>query len=122
MNYFKLIARLVGYSDEVIEHGIFSQAILETGHFKSDSYLYGHNLFGMKKAKIRDNTQLKSTYLGHATYRNDIDSFIDLLLRHQNFNITPKEKTNLDAYFSFLLATGYAEDENYIIKLQNLNK
>jgi hypothetical protein len=67
---------------EIVKQGIkypnivLAQAVLESGHFKSDIFLDNHNIFGMKKPSVRK-TKATGENRGHATFNNWVDSVID---------------------------------------------
>ena len=67
---------------EIVKQGIkypnivLAQAVLESGHFKSDIFLDNHNIFGMKKPSVRK-TMATGENRGHATFNNWVDSVRD---------------------------------------------
>ncbi len=91
---------------------ILAQAILETGNFTSDIYIYNNNLFGMKLARIRPTTAIKSSR-NHAVYRHWMCSVDDYSLWY-TYMTRNKSYQN---YHDFLADIGYAEDKYYISKL-----
>jgi uncharacterized FlgJ-related protein len=94
---------------------VYAQAVLETGHFKSDSFKNGNNLFGMKVAKQRPTTAI-AEYLGHAKYTSWKESVMDYALYQSKYlsKIDSKEE-----YFSYL-EKNYAEDPGYIKKIKSI--
>lgn len=83
---------------------VYAQAVLETGHFKSDLCLNDNNLFGLYNSK-------KGKY-----YK--FDHWIESVIAYKDF-IQYKYKPSED-YYKFLQRIGYAEDSNYISKLKGI--
>jgi len=93
------------------------QFALETGWFKSNLFLVGNNIAGMKKAKIRA-TNATGTYKGHATYLHWTDSVDDYFLWLDYFT---EKGHDTNQYYSFLENIGYAESGAYVDTLQRIN-
>lgn len=85
---------------------VYAQAVLETGHFKSDLCLNGNNLFGLYNSKK------------HRYYT--FDHWKDCIIAYKEM-IQYKYKDG-DDYLNFLKEIGYAEDSEYICKLKKLIK
>lgn len=85
---------------------VYAQAVLETGHFKSDLCLNGNNLFGLYDSK------------NHRYYT--FDHWKDCIIAYKEM-IQYKYKDD-DNYLNFLKEIGYAEDSEYICKLKELIK
>lgn len=85
---------------------VYVQAVLETGHFKSDLCLNGNNLFGLYNSKK------------HRYYT--FDHWKDCIIAYKEM-IQYKYKDG-DDYLNFLKEIGYAEDSEYICKLKELIK
>lgn len=85
---------------------VYAQAVLETGHFKSDLCLNGNNLFGLYNSKK------------HRYYT--FDHWKDCIIAYKEM-IQYKYKDG-DDYLNFLKEIGYAEDSEYICKLKELIK
>lgn len=85
---------------------IYAQAVLETGHFKSDLCLNDNNLFGLYNSK-------KHRY-------HTFDHWKDCIIAYKEM-IQYKYKDG-DDYLDFLKEIGYAEDSGYICKLKELIK
>ncbi len=85
---------------------VYAQAVLETGHFKSDLCLNGNNLFGLYDSKK------------HRYYT--FDHWKDCIIAYKEM-IQYKYKDG-DNYLNFLKEIGYAEDSEYIYKLKELIK
>ena len=83
---------------------VYAQAILETGHFKSDLCLNGNNLFGLYNSKK------------HRYYT--FDHWIESVVAYLDF-IQYRYKPPND-YYKFLSDIGYAEDPEYINKLKRI--
>lgn len=85
---------------------VYAQAVLETGHFKSDLCLNGNNLFGLYNSKK------------HRYYT--FDHWKDCIIAYKEM-VQYKYKDG-DDYLNFLKEIGYAEDSKYICKLKGLIK
>ena len=85
---------------------VYAQAVLETGHFKSDLCLNGNNLFGLYDSK------------NHRYYT--FDHWKDCVIAYKEM-IQYKYKDG-DDYLNFLKEIGYAGDSEYICKLKKLIK
>lgn len=85
---------------------VISQAILETGHFRSVNCIENNNLFGLY------NSRKKSYY----KFNHWTESVVFYRDRIQNRR-KPNEK-----YYDFLNRIGYAEDKEYISKVKNIKK
>lgn len=85
---------------------VYAQAVLETGHFKSDLCLNGNNLFGLYNSKK------------HRYYT--FDHWKDCIIAYKEM-IQYKYKDG-DDYLNFLKEIRYAEDSEYICKLKELIK
>lgn len=85
---------------------VYAQAVLETGHFKSDLCLNDNNLFGLYNSK-------KHRY-------HTFDHWKDCIIAYKEM-IQYKYKDG-DDYLNFLKEIGYAEDPEYICKLKELIK
>lgn len=98
-------------------HIVLAQAILETGHYKSEVFVMNHNLFGMKQARIRPTTAL-GTNVGHAYYKNWKESVYDYALYQASYLKNVKTE---DQYFDYL-GSNYAEAQNYVRSLKRVIK
>lgn len=85
---------------------VYAQAVLETGHFKSDLCLNGNNLFGLYNSKK------------HRYYT--FDHWKDCIIAYKEM-IQYRYKDG-DDYLNFLKEIGYAEDSEYICKPKELIK
>lgn len=85
---------------------VYAQAVLETGHFKSDLCLNGNNLFGLYNSKK------------HWYYT--FDHWKDCIIAYKEM-VQYKYKDG-DDYLNFLKEIGYAEDSKYSCKLKELIK
>ena len=88
---------------------VYAQAVLETGHFKSDLCLNGNNLFGLYDSK------------NHRYYT--FDHWKDCVIAYKEM-VQYKYKGDNDKppndYYKFLSDIGYAEDAQYIQKLKDI--
>ena len=83
---------------------VYAQAVLETGHFKSDLCLNGNNLFGLYNSR-------KKEYYRFDHWTESVEAYIDFIqYRHKPPN----------DYYKFLDNIGYAEDPHYINKLKRI--
>jgi len=96
-------------------HVVLAQAILETGHFKSEVFAVNHNLFGMKQARIRPTTAL-GTNIGHAYYNDWKESVYDYALYQAAYLKNAKTE---DQYFEYL-GSNYAEAQHYVRALKRI--
>jgi len=91
---------------------VYYQACLETGFFKSDLFLTGNNLFGMKRPYSRE-TYVIGEYLGHARYNNWVESILD-------YKIWQDQREIQTDYLQYLKNRHYYEDPYYFWKLKAL--
>lgn len=96
---------------------VVSQSILETANFSSLIFQENNNLFGMKEPSIRP-TKAIGTNRGHAIYKHWTCSVEDYVLWYQ-FMTRNREYAN---YLEFLSNMGYAEDPDYLLKLQIIKR
>lgn len=94
---------------------VMAQSILETGHWKSQVFKENNNLFGMKQSTKRSSTN-KGEQHGHAYYDSWRESVLDFALWQCRYlsSINTREE-----YLRYLKAN-YAEDPNYVNKLEKL--
>lgn len=83
---------------------VYAQAILETGHFKSDLCINGNNLFGLYNSR-------KGKYYTFEHWTESVVAYIDY--------VQYKYKPPND-YYMFLKELPYAEDKDYINKLKRI--
>jgi flagellum-specific peptidoglycan hydrolase FlgJ len=83
---------------------VVAQAILETGHFRSENCKVNNNLFGLFNSK-------KKEYFKFDHWTSCVKAYRDM--------IQYKYKEDED-YYKFLTRIGYAEDPNYIIKIKGI--
>ncbi len=97
--------------DLLISHGVshpeivYTQAVLETGWFKSSLCVNYNNLFGLYDSKNKE------------FYK--FDSWEESVIAYREL-VQYKYKTG-DDYYYFLTSIGYAEDPNYIDKVKNIH-
>ena len=89
---------------------VYSQAILETGWFRSNSFSDYNNLFGMKEPKIRPNL-VTGVGLGHASFDHWTTSVEDFKLWQEYWHSKGYDQTD---YFAFLDDVGYATASRYV--------
>ncbi len=97
---------------------VFSQAVLESGHFKAPIFTTKNNLFGMKVPKKRETTAINKGKKGYAKYHS-WDSSIDDYLLWQEFTLKNKSQLTKSQYLS-LLGKIYAKDKKYISSLKRV--
>lgn len=83
---------------------VYAQAVLETGHFKSDLCLNDNNLFGLYNSK-------KHRYHTFDHWTESVVAYLDYV---QHRYKPPND------YYKFLLDIEYAKDPNYINKLKGI--
>ena len=83
---------------------VYAQAVLETGHFKSDLCLNDNNLFGLYNSK-------KHRYHTFDHWTESVVAYLDYV---QHRYKPPND------YYKFLSDIGYAEDAQYIQKLKDI--
>jgi uncharacterized FlgJ-related protein len=98
-------------------HIVHAQAIIESGHFKSQIFKNNHNLFGMKQARSRATTNLGSE-LGHAVYYHWRESVLDYALYQCAF----LSKINTEETYYQYLKENYAESPTYAVQVENMAK
>lgn len=96
-----------------IEHPdiVYAQAVLETGNFKSKSFIDGNNCFGMKAPAQRP-TLVSGILYGHASFNSWKESIHDYAIWQSRYckNLTREQ------YLNFL-SKNYAECSEYVNKL-----
>lgn len=85
---------------------VYAQAILETGHFKSNLCIRCNNLFGLYNSR-------KGRYYEFEHWTESVKAYRDYI----QYKYKPP-----DDYYHFLSSIGYAEDEYYITKLRKIVK
>lgn len=96
---------------------VLAQTKIETGNFTSAIFKQNHNLFGMKKARIRPTTSL-GLKRGHAYY-DKWESSVEDYGYYQAYQGLAKVDSD-EEYYNLLAQLGYAEDPNYIFKVKSL--
>jgi len=92
---------------------VFSQALVESGYFKSKLFRLGHNCMGMHRAEKRQTTAI-GLCLKHARYRTWVDQVRDIKL-WQDYFLKGKQLTQAQ-YLNKLRK--YAADPNYLVKVR----
>jgi uncharacterized FlgJ-related protein len=98
-------------------HIVLAQAKLETANFTSSIFKQNNNLFGMKQAQRRPTTSL-GTKREHAYYKN-WESSVEDYAYYQAYQGLSKVNRD-EEYYNLLSQMGYAEDEEYILKVKAL--
>lgn len=112
----RLLAAL-RFNNVISPEVVLSQGKLETGYFRSQLCRKYNNLFGMKWPWGRINKSSGHTENGFAVYVCWYDAVLDMKLFQAYYMQRGKDLNN---YFSFLEDIGYAEESDYIIKLEKL--
>lgn len=118
-----LLKECLAYEGIKYQDIVILQSYLETGHYTSDIFLNGNNLFGMKYPSYRP-TVATGTYKGHAKYLHWSDSVIDYAMWqrwYMSLGYRIGEDSDNDFYLVFLKCIPYAEDKRYISKLVTLS-
>ena len=104
-----------------IEHPdiVFAQAILETGHFKSNNCKEANNLFGMMMPNVRETVAIGKNERGFAVYETWMHSVQDYAL-YQEFMMR-KRKMTRSQYLNFI-DRKYSESRGYAKKLRDIIK
>lgn len=103
---------------------VMAQAIVETGHYKSEIFKENHNLFGMKQAKLRINTA-KGTQKGHAYYDNWHQSVYDYAFYQCRYLSNLKSEMEYFLYLSNVYAEaggGYVNLVKKVIEKEKLKE
>ena len=101
-----------------IEHAdiVMSQALIETGHFKSYNCTKRHNLFGLVNSRQKRTEANRNRYFVFNHWSESVKGYKDYVQYKFTDN---KEKWDND-YYVFLQRLGYAEDPTYVNKVRNL--
>ena len=101
-----------------IEHAdiVMSQALIETGHFKSYNCTKRHNLFGLVNSRQKRTEANRNRYFVFNHWSESVKGYRDYVQYKFTDN---KEKWDND-YYVFLQRLGYAEDPTYVNKVRNL--
>jgi hypothetical protein len=89
---------------------VWAQSALETGNWKSSVFKFNHNLFGMKKPRLRATTAMGSLH-GHAKYSGWLESVADFKLWQDHFKI---DSTTTEAEYYALLKKIYCPMPTYV--------
>lgn len=85
---------------------VVAQAILETGHFRSENCKVNNNLFGLFNSK-------KKEYFKFDHWTSCVKAYRDMIQYRLREN---------EDYYQFLTRIGYAEDPQYITKVKGIVK
>jgi uncharacterized FlgJ-related protein len=92
-----------------------NQAILETGHFKSNNCKEANNLFGMMMPNVRETVAIEKNKRGFAVYETWIHSVQDYALYQAH--MMRNRKMTRSQYLSFI-DRKYSESRGYAKKLK----
>jgi hypothetical protein len=98
-------------------HIVLAQAKLESNNFRSYLFKENNNMFGMKLASSRL-TIANGEEHGYASYESWSESLMDYALYYSSYLRNVKTERE---YYQFL-SKFYAEDVEYVSKIQNLIK
>lgn len=84
---------------------VLAQAILETGHYKSNVCTSYNNLFGLRTRK--------GTYMKFEHWTQSVAAYKKYI---QKYKTVPED------YYEYLDALGYAEDTSYITKVKQITQ
>ena len=110
--------------EQILDSGIkfpevvFAQAILETGHFKSELFKNANNLFGMKVPKKRETLAIGKKKGNYAVFESWVSSVNDYRL-WQGYVLRNKTITTQKEYLS-LLNRIYSTNKKYVVSLKNI--
>lgn len=90
---------------------VYTQAILETGHFRSKVFKEYNNLFGLYDSRKHDYFRFKHWTESVAGYKYLVQ-----------FKYKPPDNATNEDYYKFLIELGYAEDPSYVSKLKQIIK
>jgi uncharacterized FlgJ-related protein len=111
--YYEICQQGIKYPDIV-----FAQGVLESGHFTSDKFRDGNNLFGMKLSHYRKTTAIGEKN-GHAAYDSWFESVQDYKLWQNTLkpNVLKDRKTYLH-----YVESRYCECSGYRVQLVDIIK
>ncbi len=115
----ELLGKCMYYERIEYKDIVLLQARLETGYYRSDIFLNGNNLFGMRLARSRP-TLATGSYMDHAQYSHWSDSVKDYALWQRwylSLGYRIGGNNDNDFYLVFLNCIPYAADPRYIPKL-----
>ena len=90
---------------------VYAQAVLETGHFKSDLCLNDNNLFGLYNSK-------EQKYYTFNHWANSVEAYVRMV----QYKYKGEKEEPPNSYYRFLQDIEYAKDVLYISKLKKLVK
>jgi len=96
-------------------HIVLAQSIIETGHWTSTIFRENNNLFGMKEARSRIHTAIK-TERNHAYYETWRESVYDYAFYQCRY----LSKLDSEAEYFQYLAQNYAEAPDYVSSLKRV--
>lgn len=100
---------------------LYVQAWHETGGFTSNLCQERNNMFGMKLASLRKQNIVGMDSAKHVYYPSKAESLRDrIALDKQNRTFPPANYEDIQRYFKEVQRKGYAEDKNYLVKLDSV--
>jgi hypothetical protein len=115
----ELFKKCLDYEEIKYKDIVILQSQLETGHYTSDIFLNGNNLFGMRYPNRRA-TVATGIYKEHAKYAHWSDSVIDYAMWQEYYlsrGYRLEGEIDNDFYLIVLKSIPYAEDSRYVPKL-----
>ncbi len=115
----ELLIKCLDYEGIKYKDIVILQSQLETGHYTSDIFLNGNNLFGMKYPNRRP-TVATGIYKEHARYAHWSDSVVDYAMWQEYYlsrGYRLEGEIDNDFYLIILKSIPYAEDSRYVPKL-----
>lgn len=115
----ELLKKCLDYEGIKYKDIVILQSQLETGHYTSDIFLNGNNLFGMKYPSRRP-TVATGIYKEHAKYDHWSDSVVDYAMWQEYYlsrGYRLEWEIDNDFYLIVLKSIPYAEDSRYVPKL-----
>jgi len=115
----ELLKKCLDYEGIKYKDIVILQSQLETGHYTSDIFLNGNNLFGMKYPSRRP-TVATGIYKEHAKYAHWSDSVVDYAMWQEYYlsrGYRLEWEIDNDFYLIVLKSIPYAEDSRYVPKL-----
>jgi hypothetical protein len=119
-----LLLKCLYYEGIKYQDIVLLQSQLETGHYTSDIFLNGNNLFGMKYPNRRP-TVATGIYKEHAKYAHWSDSVVDYAMWQEYYlsrGYRLEGEIDDDFYLIILKSIPYAEDSRYVPKLVEMSQ
>jgi hypothetical protein len=114
--YREIVFNAIDDMDFKFKDIVKAQAILESGHFKSDVFKQNNNAFGIRLPKKRETTAIGSK-MGYAVYGDICSSIEDRLIYEKKY----LSKFTKEQYYNYLDRV-YAMNKVYSKKLKEIQK